>query len=67
MKKILAFGAMLVLVSACYNSGTTLDKKNVSNLDKAVTTHVTTTNDQVTSTVAATSNSVTQAAKQLTP
>lgn len=67
MKKILALGSMLVLVSACYSysSGSKLDKSNVSNADKAVTTNVTTMSRTGTETAAARSNATTQAIKQL--
>jgi hypothetical protein len=65
MNKILAFSAMLVLVSACYNSGTNLDKKNVTSATDSVTKNVTGNVNNVTSSAAATSNATTQAAKQL--
>ncbi len=61
--QLIAVSLVTTLVSAC--TGSTLDKKNVSSADKAVTNHVTNQVNHVTSTTAATSNSVTQAAKKL--
>lgn len=63
--KILAISSMLVLVSACQNSGSTLDKKNISSADKTVTNNVSSNVGHVTSGTVATSNAVTEAAKSL--
>ena len=64
MHKILSISAMIFLLAACYHSGTTVDKKNVTSTTDAVTYNVSNQVTNVTSEAAAVSNAATLATKK---